>query len=60
MCCREGLAAAKLLFEGGYYGFAASRAYYTMFYIAKTLLLGKELLYSKQSGVHAGHSEHFV
>jgi uncharacterized protein (UPF0332 family) len=29
----ESLAAARLLRDGGYHGFAASRAYYAMFYV---------------------------
>ena len=31
---RDSLGAAKLLMKGEYPGYAASRAYYTMFYIA--------------------------
>ena len=57
---RDSLSAAKLLHEKGFYGFAASRAYYTMFYIAEAFLLGKGLAFSKHSGVHAGFGEHFV
>ncbi len=38
---QESLAAAKLLEAGGYHGFAASRAYYAMFYVAEAFLLGK-------------------
>ena len=37
----ESLSAAKLLYREGYYGFAAARAYYTMFYIAEAFLLGR-------------------
>ena len=40
-------------------GFAAARAYYTMFYIAEAFLLGKDLTFSKHSGVHAAFGEHF-
>ena len=32
----DSLAAAKILDSQGYHGFAASRAYYTMFYITST------------------------
>lgn len=35
--------AAKLLRQEGHYGFAAARAYYTMFYIAEAFLLDKGL-----------------
>ena len=55
----ESLSAAKLLYREGYYGFAAAKAYYTMFYIAEAFLLGKDLAFSKHSGVHAAFGEHF-
>ncbi len=42
----ESLRAAKLLIENGLYDFAASRAYYTMFYIAESFLLGEGLVFS--------------
>lgn len=57
---RKSLAAPKLLHEEGYHSFAASRAYYTMFYVAEAFLLGKGLAFSKHSGVHAAFGEHFV
>ena len=38
---KESLDAAKLLHQSGYYGYAASRAYYAMFYVAAALLLAK-------------------
>jgi uncharacterized protein (UPF0332 family) len=44
---RDSLSAAKILDAQGYHGFAASRAYYTMFYIAEALLLGRGLAYSE-------------
>ena len=50
---KESLAAAKLLHQSGYHGFAASRAYYAMFYMAEALLLGKNLAFSKHSAVIA-------
>jgi uncharacterized protein (UPF0332 family) len=43
--------AAKDLAEGGYYDFAASRAYYAAFYAATAVLLCEELEFSKHSGV---------
>jgi len=57
---RDSLAAAKILDTQGYHGFAAARAYYTMFYIAEAFLLGQGLAFSRHSGVHAGFGEHFV
>jgi uncharacterized protein (UPF0332 family) len=56
----ESLDAAKLLRGAGYHGFAASRAYYAMFYVAEALLLGKGLAFSKHGAVHAALGEHFV
>jgi uncharacterized protein (UPF0332 family) len=57
---RESLSAAKLLHREGHHRFAASRAYYAMFYVAEAFLLGKGLAFSKHSAVHAAFGEHFV
>jgi len=57
---RDSLSAAKLLHRAGYHGFAASRAYYAMFYVAEAFLLGKDLAFSKHSAVHSAFGEHFV
>ena len=57
---RSSLDAAKVLQTAGHHGYAASRAYYTMFYTAEALLLSKGLAFSKHSGVHAAFGEHFV
>lgn len=48
-----------MLLEEGLYGFSASRAYYSMFYIAEAFLLSKNLSFSKHSGVIAAFGEHF-
>jgi len=56
----ESLGAAKVLLETGYPGFAASRAYYAMFYVAEAFLLGKGLTFSKHSAVHAAFGKHFA
>jgi uncharacterized protein (UPF0332 family) len=50
---RDSLEAAKLLTQGGHHGFAASRAYYTMFYVAEAFLIGEGLSFSKHFAVHA-------
>jgi uncharacterized protein (UPF0332 family) len=39
----DSLRGAKLLARDGLHDFAASRAYYTMFYVAEALLLGEGL-----------------
>lgn len=57
---QESLKGARLLADGGLYGFAASRAYYTMFYIAEAFLIGKGLSFSKHSAVHAAFGRHFA
>jgi uncharacterized protein (UPF0332 family) len=57
---RESLSAARLLHREGHYGYAASRAYYSMFYVAEAFLLEEGLAYSKHSAVHAAFGEHFA
>jgi uncharacterized protein (UPF0332 family) len=57
---RESLDAARVLTQAGHHGFAAARAYYSMFYVAEAFLAGKELSFSKHSGVIAAFAEHFT
>jgi len=57
---RESPAAARLLTQAGHHGFAAARAYYSMFYVAEAFLAGKGLSFSKHSGVIAAFAEHFT
>ena len=52
--------AARELTTGGYYDFAASRAYYAVFYAATALLLSEELDFSRHSGVIAAIHQRFV
>ena len=47
------LKAARLLADQTLYDFAASRAYYTMFYVAEAFLLEEGLAFSKHSAVIA-------
>ncbi|MCK9460951.1 MAG: HEPN domain-containing protein [Proteobacteria bacterium] len=49
----DSLRAAKMLEADGLHDFAASRAYYTMFYIAQAFLLGDGLSFSSHSAVIA-------
>ncbi|MDQ7827175.1 MAG: HEPN domain-containing protein [Candidatus Eremiobacteraeota bacterium] len=56
----ESLAAARLLLKEGYADYAASRAYYTMFYVAEALLEGEKLSFSKHSAVIAAFGQHFT
>ena len=57
---RSSLQAAKILCREGYCGFAASRAYYAMFYVAQAFLLGKAVSFSRHAGVVAAFGQHFV
>ena len=52
--------AAKLLLNESDYDFAASRAYYAMFYIAEALLGERGLHFRKHSAVHAAYGEQFA
>lgn len=57
---KASMEAAKMLAHEGYYDFAASRAYYSMFYVAEAFLLGKGMAFSKHAGVHSAFGAHFV
>ena len=54
----QSLDAASLLHREGYHAFAASRAYYAMFYIAESFLEGLGLSFSKHSAVIAAFGQH--
>ena len=54
------LEAARDHLEKGDADFAASRAYYAMFYAAEALLVERGLQFKKHSGVHAAFGEHFA
>jgi uncharacterized protein (UPF0332 family) len=57
---RESLEAVKMLAKTGYEDFAASRAYYAMFYAAEALLLDKGLSFSSHSAVIAAFGKEFA
>jgi len=57
---KQSIEAAELLLQQGFPSFAASRAYYAMFYAAEALLLSKGLHFSKHSAVIAAFGEHFA
>jgi uncharacterized protein (UPF0332 family) len=57
---RESLAAAHVLVEDGYYDFAASRAYYAMFYVASALLANLGQSYSSHSAVISAFGREFA
>jgi uncharacterized protein (UPF0332 family) len=56
----ESIDAARLLLEHGHPGFAASRAYFAMFYLAEALLEGRGLAFSKHAAVIAAFGREFA
>jgi uncharacterized protein (UPF0332 family) len=56
----KSLAAAELLLARGYYEFAASRAYYAMFYVAEPLLASRGHAYSSHAAVQAAYGRKFA
>lgn len=57
---QQSLEAAKLLLNNNFPDYAASRAYYTMFYIAEAFLEGEGLSFSKHSAVIAAFGREFA
>lgn len=56
----ESLAAARNLIRDGFCDFAASRAYYAMFYVAEALLAHIEQSYSSHSAVIAAFGREYA
>jgi uncharacterized protein (UPF0332 family) len=56
----ESLRAAQFLLQQEFNDFAASRAYYTMFYVASALLLSKGLSFSSHAGVISAFGQQFA
>ncbi len=56
----ESLAAARLLLENLYLGYAASRAYFAMFYVAEAFLEGEGLSYNRHSAVIAAFGKMYA
>jgi uncharacterized protein (UPF0332 family) len=54
------LKVALNLCEQGEYDFAISRAYYSMFYMAKACISTRGFSFSKHSGVLSAFSQHFI
>ena len=57
---QQSLEAAKLLLTNNYPDYATSRAYYTMFYIARAFLEGEGFSFSKHSAVIAAFGREFA
>ena len=57
---QESVCGARLLAEAGLYDFAVSRAYYAMFYVAETFLLGQGRSFSRHAAVIAAFGAQFA
>lgn len=57
---RQSLSAARILLDSAYPEYAASRAYYTMFYIAEAFLEGEGMSFSKHSAVISAFGRDFA
>jgi uncharacterized protein (UPF0332 family) len=57
---KESLEVAEDLFKSKHYGFSASRSYYAMFYATETVLLTKNLSFSKHKAVISAFGKEFV
>ena len=51
---------AKLLYEQGFFEGAISRAYYSMFCLARAVLVTKDIFRKKHSGVTSAFGQHFT
>jgi len=59
LLAKQSRRAAEIMLREGFPGFAASRAYYAMFYVAQAFLLEKEMAFSKHSGTISGFGKEF-
>lgn len=57
---RQSLSAARLLLENSYLDYAASRAYYSMFYIAEAFLAGEGMSFSSHAAVIGAFGREFA
>ena len=57
---RQSLSASRLLLDNGFPDYAASRAYYTMFYIAEAFLEGEEMSFSSHAAVISAFGREFA
>jgi uncharacterized protein (UPF0332 family) len=56
----QSLSAAKVLLDNGFPDYAASRAYYTMFYIAEAFLEGEGMSFSSHAAVISAFGREFA
>ena len=57
---KKSLGAARILIKDSYFDFAASRAYYAMFYVAEALLAVLDQSYNKHSAVISAFGREFA
>jgi len=57
---QDSITAAEALLQKSFPGFAASRAYYAMFYLAQAFLLEKGLTFSSHAAVIAAFGKEFA
>lgn len=57
---RQSVSAAKILLENDYPDYAASRAYYSMFYVAEAFLIGEGMSFSSHAGVISAFGRNFA
>jgi len=57
---RRSVAAAKRHLKDRDYDFSSSRSYYAAFYAIESVLLTKDLVFSKHSGVIGAFNKHFL
>ena len=57
---KNSLSGAKHLFNEGHFDFAASRAYYAVFYALVSVLSTKDLQFKKHSSVIGSFNKHFI
>jgi uncharacterized protein (UPF0332 family) len=57
---QDSITAAETLLQKSFSGFAASRAYYAMFYLAQAFLLEKGLTFSSHAAVIAAFGKEFA
>lgn len=57
---RQNLRATRVLRDEGLFEISIARAYYTMFYLVQSLLIGKGLTFSKHGATHSAFGLHFI
>lgn len=56
----QNIKGATVLYEEGIFGFAVSRAHYSMFYLIKAIMLAQGLDVSRYNAVTSSFGQHFI